>query len=72
MDTDTSPEKTCPLCGAANNCAMAQGRPAESCWCQDVAFSQEALSRIPEASRNKHCICQACATLTDELAEPAR
>lgn len=72
MESNRPLDQTCPLCGGANDCAMAAGRPAESCWCQDVSFAPEALARIPEASRNRHCICKRCATLADNLAEPAR
>lgn len=57
--------KTCPLCGADNQCAMANGKPPESCWCQSVQIDPEALARVPEASRNKHCICQACGSITE-------
>ena len=53
-------EKICPLCGGDNQCAMAVGKPAESCWCQGVTFDPEALARIPEASQGKHCVCEAC------------
>jgi len=65
-------ENTCPLCGGDNQCAMAAGKPAETCWCQGVTFDPEALARIPDASRNKHCICRTCAEAADELARPAR
>jgi len=58
-------EKTCPLCGADNQCAMAAGKPAESCWCQDVTFDPKALERIPPASQGKHCVCQACGRLVE-------
>jgi hypothetical protein len=54
----------CPLCGQPNQCAMAQ-REGDSapvpCWCTNVVFTAELLQRIPEAARNKACVCQACA-----------
>jgi len=50
----------CPLCGADNTCAVAAGRPAQSCWCFDVKLSGAALAAIPEEAVNKYCICAAC------------
>ena len=72
MTSDHSQDTLCPLCGTVNRCAMAAGKSASACWCQGVAFSAEALSRIPEASRNKHCLCEACATRAHAQTEPAR
>lgn len=72
MESTRPLDQTCPLCGGANDCAMAAGRPADTCWCQGVSFDPEALARIPEASRNRHCICKRCATQAGDLAEPAR
>ncbi|MES2974505.1 MAG: cysteine-rich CWC family protein [Pseudomonadota bacterium] len=55
----------CPLCGQANRCAMEVERETgvrqPPCWCTQASFSAELLSRIPPASRNKACICAACA-----------
>lgn len=56
----------CPLCGAANQCAMEAGRVTGvkqgPCWCTQVAFNRAALQRIGAAARGKACICSACAT----------
>ncbi|WP_295550490.1 cysteine-rich CWC family protein [Limnohabitans sp. Rim8] len=54
----------CPLCGQPNACAMACGDQAatEPCWCTLVQFDAELLKQVPEAARNRACICQRCAT----------
>jgi hypothetical protein len=31
------------------------------CWCTQVDFSAELLSRLPSESRNLACICPECA-----------
>jgi hypothetical protein len=55
----------CPLCGAANTCAMEReretGRPQPPCWCTQVDFGADLLARIPEDARHKACLCPACA-----------
>lgn len=63
MNTPSSNEAClCPLCGRPNHCAMAQPQPAAQgpCWCTREQFGAALLARVPEASRNKACICQAC------------
>jgi hypothetical protein len=54
----------CPLCGEPNRCAMeverATGVKQPPCWCTQVKFEAELLSRIPENARGKACICPAC------------
>ncbi|MDZ7861579.1 MAG: cysteine-rich CWC family protein [Acidovorax sp.] len=51
----------CPLCGQANQCAMAAGQPPETCWCMAAAVPPEALEKIPATERGKVCICPQCA-----------
>lgn len=70
MNVDSS---HCPLCGQANQCAIAAGQPAESCWCMRADISRQVLARIPEAQRGKACICPACGRgqPDDELQSPA-
>lgn len=51
---------TCPLCGEANGCTYAAGRPHEECWCKAAEFPEDILDRIPPAQRRKSCICQRC------------
>ena len=60
----TDPSR-CPLCGAANGCAMeaerASGQPQPPCWCTQVAFEADLLARVPADARRLACICPACA-----------
>ena len=57
------PAFDCPLCGGPNGCApAASGSFDVGCWCKDVVFSKDALARVPEAARNKACLCRHCAT----------
>lgn len=60
----------CPLCRQPNACAMACGdaASAEPCWCTRVQFSQALLKQVPEAARNRACICQSCANPTEPVA----
>lgn len=63
---ESSPDaQHCPICGQVNQCAMelAQrtGEPAAPCWCTGVTFTAEVLARIPEALRERACVCKACA-----------
>ena len=58
----------CPLCSGDNACAAVKGEAA--CWCFDVTFVPEFLERIPEAARNKACVCRGCALGKDQA--PAR
>jgi hypothetical protein len=67
MPTEKFPvlPSVCPLCGQPNQCAMEQREGDTApvpCWCTTAVFSAELLQRIPEAARNKACVCQACAT----------
>ncbi|MDP4613444.1 MAG: cysteine-rich CWC family protein [Limnohabitans sp.] len=54
----------CPLCGQPNACAMAspstEAAASGPCWCTRVQFSADLLKQVPEAARNKACICAAC------------
>ncbi|MBU0893180.1 MAG: cysteine-rich CWC family protein [Gammaproteobacteria bacterium] len=55
-----SPLSCCPMCGQPNQCAMAAGRPPESCWCMAQVINPAVLASLPEAQRGKACICAAC------------
>ncbi len=62
-----SPDETvCPICGAANECAIAAGRSAESCWCMTAEISPDVLATIPEEAQGKVCICARCAGAVPE------
>ena len=41
---------------------MLTGQPQGPCWCTQLDFSAELLSRIPAQARDEACICEACAT----------
>ena len=63
------PACACPLCGAANGCAVARsGRFEVDCWCRRASPSPEALGGVPAALRARACLCPACFSRT---AEPA-
>jgi hypothetical protein len=51
----------CPLCGQANQCAMAAGSGTE-CWCVGAAFSADVLARGARAAGAARCICARCAS----------
>lgn len=56
------PNQNCPLCGGPNGCApAASGSLDSACWCTETKITPELLARVPEALRNKACICRDCA-----------
>jgi hypothetical protein len=36
------------------------------CWCTLVEFGADLLKQVPEAARNKACICAACVAKSEE------
>jgi len=56
---------TCPLCGAGNQCIVAQGGAAETCWCMQANISDDVLARIPDSQRDLACLCPRCASDAD-------
>ncbi len=63
LDTDK-----CPLCGAANQCAMAADPAATKCWCELVTFPEALLAQIPSEAVRKTCVCQKCLAQFQESA----
>ena len=61
----------CPLCGQSNECAIAAGRPAESCWCMTQAIDPAALAALPQEAPGKVCICAACGAPTPDEQQPS-
>ena len=61
----------CPLCGQPNQCAIAAGRPAESCWCMTQAIDPAALAALPQEAPGKVCICAACGAPTPDEQQPS-
>jgi hypothetical protein len=52
----------CPCCGQLNQCAQAESAtPVEKCWCFTVPIDPERLASLPEAERNRACLCPRCA-----------
>jgi len=62
--SDSNDTTRCPLCGEANECAVAAGRDPESCWCMTATMSASALAAIPAEAQGKVCICTRCAAGT--------
>lgn len=56
----TSDAERCPLCEGPNECGIQKGQP--KCWCFFVTVSPSALAQVPEALRERACLCRACAT----------
>ena len=59
-DLDFDDTTRCPLCGNANECAIAAGRSAETCWCMTATIAPEVLASIPEEAQGKVCVCPRC------------
>lgn len=56
------PALRCPLCGAANECAAAQSGSFDTpCWCANLTIDPKTLAAVPEAERDKACLCPRCA-----------
>lgn len=54
--------RECPLCGESNQCALALGKSADSCWCMEAPMSLTALAVLLAAEDDaQRCICPACA-----------
>ncbi|WP_288471728.1 cysteine-rich CWC family protein [Paracidovorax oryzae] len=51
----------CPLCGQSNQCAIAAGQPADTCWCMGALVKPAALAAVPDAARGMACLCPRCA-----------
>ena len=60
-----SPAAACPLCGQANQCAIAEGQDASGCWCMTATIATSALSALAPASWGQRCICPGCARLPE-------
>jgi hypothetical protein len=61
----------CPLCGGANQCAVADSREAFSaCWCFKVSVSKQALAEVLAEQIDKACLCPRCAAGIDVIENP--
>ena len=70
LSTPITPS-VCQLCGQSNECAIAAGRPAESCWCMTQAIDPAALAALPQEARGKVCICAACGAPAPVAQQPS-
>lgn len=50
----------CPICGEDSRCGMEAGKPVGECWCNARRFPPEIITLVPEALRERACICEAC------------
>jgi prepilin-type N-terminal cleavage/methylation domain-containing protein/prepilin-type processing-associated H-X9-DG protein len=51
----------CPLCGEANACQLCSPATYKgSCWCAGVEMPESLLKQVPDAARNRACICRNC------------
>ncbi|WP_166371846.1 cysteine-rich CWC family protein [Psychromonas sp. SA13A] len=55
--TEQTNQAACPLCLQTNGCDVAA---KQGCWCNDLPVPQELLNLLPEALKNKSCICRQC------------
>lgn len=59
MTDNTASAITCPLCGADNQCAMAAGKPPESCWCFNTKLDEKVKAKAA-AVTDAQCVCPKC------------
>jgi hypothetical protein len=64
MTDSTQAASLCPLCGGENQCAIAAGKPADSCWCNYATISAEAKAKAAD-SAGERCICPTCGQPTE-------
>jgi len=52
----------CPVCGGENLCAIANGKPAETCWCMSYDFNDKLREKIRshEKTDGTACVCRNC------------
>ena len=51
----------CPLCSQINECKLCSLSPTKGpCWCEAQEIPAALLARVPEAQRDRACICRAC------------
>jgi prepilin-type processing-associated H-X9-DG protein/prepilin-type N-terminal cleavage/methylation domain-containing protein len=51
----------CPLCGKPNDCQLCSPATHKGpCWCASVEIPESLLARVPEAQRNRACVCRNC------------
>jgi Cysteine-rich CWC len=65
MNSNDQPNPTiCPVCGASNNCTLADPRTAaQPCWCFSVEIDPAVLEALPLEVRDQACLCPGCALM---------
>jgi len=59
---DSIAPNRCPLCGQANSCSQVDpARAAQSCWYFSAAVDSQALAQLPDALKDRTCLCPRCA-----------
>jgi nickel-dependent lactate racemase len=55
-------KKICPICGAENNCATANGTDPYKCWCIEIKIPEEVLEELTKAKTRETggCFCKSC------------
>ncbi|MBD3814491.1 MAG: cysteine-rich CWC family protein [Betaproteobacteria bacterium] len=48
-------------CGQPNQCAECEPGAEQPCWCVSLTIPASTLDRIPDALRNRACLCPLCA-----------
>jgi hypothetical protein len=69
INPETFAHNLCPLCNKDNCCGNISACGSKtSCWCRspEINFPAKLLNQIPNAVKNKACICKACALAYQE------
>ncbi|MGH8418904.1 MAG: cysteine-rich CWC family protein [Pseudomonas sp.] len=67
MTTSSTRPDICPVCGQSNRCTLADPRTVDRpCWCFTETIDPAVLAALPEALRDKACLCPRCAGLVDD------
>jgi len=53
-----SSQPYCPLCSNLNLCAVSD--TTKVCWCMQEDVPKALIQQVPDKSKGKACICQAC------------
>ncbi len=62
----TTKKIPCPFCHRSNNCMV---QSPSACWCMQVDIPNALIELLPEAAKEKSCICSACIELFNQDAK---
>ncbi|OUM09227.1 helicase [Pseudomonas syringae] len=72
MTTAQTDTLLCPVCGFSNQCSLADPRTVDQpCWCFSERIDPALLAALPDAVRNKACLCPRCAGIMDATPDQA-